>query len=408
DSPRTESVMLSTGLFQLGADYSMQNYYPYPRRSSRMHFGPFTQFAARDFGRGRVAAYTDSTTLSNFSALHPGRAELVLATVDWVGRTHSRGTWRWVLGSLGVLLLAGAVTAFLWLPDRVGGTSLLAAGVVFGCAVALAVVRTSVRGNFALPKPHTKPTHVAFLREGCEYELPIEDFVRDREKSFDLVYQWVLRLRYFPRVRRTLADALQDDLVVMVNPVGGFGARDLRRLHRYVESGGKVLVLLRQPSATPALKRLFDMFDLRVDPGPFEYFERVSHAADTQGLLDIFQLEIDPSVVCRRKALVAADGQSTGVVADGVVVRGGKTLYRMAGLPVAAMYEAGDGKLLVIGFGELFRDSAMGHTNATLPDEQLKARFRLLFKLLQFLLPPEEHLPQAVLHEVKTDTAWMK
>ena len=376
---RAEPVMLSTGLFRLTSDYFMENYYPYPRRSSRVSFGPFAQFAACDFGRGRVAVFTDSTTLSNFSAFYPGRAELVLGAVDWLGRTHSSGVWRWVTGMLGVVLLAGGTAALVWLPDRLGGMTLLAAGVVFGCAAAMAAARGSVARNFDPPLPHTPPTHVAFLREHCDYELPVEDFTRNSEKSYDLFNQWVLRLRYFPRVRETLDDALDDDLVVLINP-GTIPARDVRLLRRHVETGGKVLVLLSGMQDADALK----------------------------GLLDAFGLELHPAPPLLQKPVLNADGTPTGVVTDAVVIRGGTMLYRTDGLPVASASSVGDGRFVVVGFGECFRDSEMGYTNAMLPDAQLKARFRLLFRLVQDLLPPEKHLHGKVLEEVERDTAWLK
>jgi len=379
DSPETDPVMLSTGLFQLYADYFMENYYPYPRRTSSMHFGPFVQFAARDFGKGRVAVFTDSTTMSNFSAFYPGRAELVLATVDWLGRSHSDGSWRWIVAGLGALLVLGAVTFLARRGDRVGALVLLAAALSFGCAAALAGERASVLRSFPLPTPRVKPVEVAFLREHCDYELPVTDFVRDAERSFDLFYQWVLRLRYFPRVRETLDNPLDEDLLVIINPVTAFSAQELQRIRAYVEKGGKVLVLLRGASDRAAAASLLDPFALRVEPG-----------------------STPPG-----KPLLAADGTPTGIVTDGVVVSGGQVLYRIDGLPVAAVSTLGRGKVVVAGFGDCFSNSVMGYTNATLPDASLTARFRLEFRLLQFLLPPER-LPENVHREVEADTAWMR
>jgi hypothetical protein len=379
DSPCTDPVMSPGGLYRLDADYLMENYYPYPRMQSNMCAGPFMQFAARDFGKGRVAAFTDSTTMSNFSSFYPGRAELMLAAVDWLGRRHASGAWRWAAAAAGVLLLAGAVVSLCRLGDRVGGISLLAAGLFLGCTVAFALTRAVVQHASGLPEPRTKPVHVAFLREHCDYVLPIEDFVRDAEASFDIFFQWVLRVRYFPRVRETLGDALEDDAIIIINPASEFTAEDVRLVRGYVESGRKALVMLSARSSPPA----------------------------AGSLLKPFGIEVDWTAGSQRKPLLDADGRPTGVLTDGVVVRGPRTLYTMEGLPVAASAEVGRGQVIVLGFGDAFRDSGMGYSYAGLPGPQLKDRFKLEFKLLQTLVSPER-LPEKVRLEVQKDTAWME
>jgi hypothetical protein len=367
-SPRTEPVILGNGLYQLYADYFMENYYPYPQRTTSMHFGPFMQFAARDFGKGRVAVFTDSTTVSNFSAFYPGRVEMTLATIDWLGRSHSGPAWRWVVGLLGGLLLLGAVAVLARARDRVAALVLLAAGLAFGCAAVLAGERASVKGNFPLPSPRTKPVHVAFLREHCDYVLPVSDFVRDVGKSYDLFYQWVLRVRYFPRVREKIADALQDDLLVVINPAKTFSADEVRRIRGYMENGGTVLVLLRGTSEAGPVKSLLDPFGLTVawPAGP----------------------------------------PSWGTAAN-PTVSGGKPLPLVDGFPPAVVSQMGRGKLVVVGFGDSFCDPAMGFTNSVFPDAALLARFQLEYKLLRFLVPPER-LPEKVRREVEIDGAWMK
>ena len=435
-----DAVMISRGLYQREADYHMSNYYPFPSKISDVRFGPFTQFAAGDFGRGRVAAFTDSTTLSNFSAFHPGRVELILGTIDWLGRTHTRGLWRWFVGIPGVLIAVFGATLVWKLSPRLGAAALLAAAVVFGVVLASALVRTAVRRDFVPPTPHTPPVHVAFLREHCDYELPIEHFIRDRDQSYDMFFQWVLRLRCFPRVRERLADALDDDLIVIVNPCEPFAPNEVALLRGYLESGGKVVVLLRtSPSARPprtlfeplhdaqarmtwrmnlaAARDLLASFGVEVPGGDVSLVDAINGARVAAAVPTLpVAVMLPPSapgavfvalrVECApRYPLEGADGSPTGVLCDGLRVDGGRTLFGMHGAPAGASVNVGAGRLVVLGFGAVFRDNGMGGTNATDPNDQLTARYRVQFRLLQELLPPDAVLPKRVAEEVKADVA---
>jgi len=399
---RTNAVMLSGGLYQREADYHMENYYPFPAKVTGMNIGAFSAFSARDFGKGRVAAFGDSTTLSNFSAFYPGRAELVLATVDWLGRSHSEGGWRCFVCVPGALLAISAVVMFLRLPDRIGSTALFATAVFAAAALALGLVRTSVRRNFELPPPKVKPVTVGFVRENCGCELPLTDFVNDRDRSYDLFTQWVLRLRYFPRVRRRLEDARDDDLIVLIDPLApptdGSPGQRVADCRSYLDSGGTVLVILRTPPAWFSQNAF-----LRLLNEPLMLARSASSAVAAESLLSPFGIEVPEDERCLRLPLLSADGRITGVVGDSLVVKGGKTLYTMGGKPVAAMQQVGDGTLVVIGFGSVFRDQGMGVTHSTLPNAQLGARYALFYRLLQELLPPEQHLPEEVAEEVKAD-----
>ena len=72
--------------------------------SPRMEFGVFLQMIGRAVGRGRVLGFTDSTVFSNFAAFHPGKAELFLASVEWLMRENR---WRGLNAALGGEVAAG-------------------------------------------------------------------------------------------------------------------------------------------------------------------------------------------------------------------------------------------------------------------------------------------------------------
>jgi hypothetical protein len=342
-----------------------------------MRFGPIAQFAARDAGRGRVAVFTDSTTMSNFSAVYPGRAELMLASVDWLGRTHTNGLWRWVVALAGAGLLGGSALTLLRAPHGLGDLAAFAAAAAAGGALALWTSTAATASAFGLPAPHTPPIHVGFLRARCEYLLPDRDFVGNPSLGYDLFYQSVLRMRGFPRVRETFADVSEERLLVIINPSEEFSPRDVKALRAYLERGGRVLVLLRTDTKAPAARSVLEPFGLRL-------------ADSSSGV---------PAPV------VTETRQPTGITTTARALTGGSPLLYMGDDVVAALVKVGKGELVVFGIGDAFRDSEMGYTNTPTPTPEILARFRMEYGCLDFL---RESLPEGVKREVDADTRWMR
>jgi hypothetical protein len=382
DSPGTAAAMLKGGLYRLYADYYIQNYYPFPKVKSSMQFGPFMQMAARDFGRGRVVVFTDSTTISNFAAFYPGFAERDLSVINWLNRTHAAWPWRPLCAVLGLLLLIGSIVALYRGADRTGGMALAISGAVAAGVLTLLATRAMMQRDFALPKPHTRPVHVGFVQQNCSYELPTRDFVAQPERSYDIFYEWVLRVRDFPRVREKLADAMNDDLIVLIDPCFIFRTEDIALLRKYLEGGGRILVLLRTKPAPAVAGNPIDQL-----AGQVASFRRQLDIAAAKSLLNPFGLDFAPGPDFKWGPLSDAEGKAAGFVTDAVAVTGGKPLYRIGDGVVASSVDVGKGKLVVAGFGDCFSDVRMGVTYATVPDNDVRARFELEYALLRMLAP---------------------
>jgi hypothetical protein len=63
-------------LRSLYLDYSRRSFFPEGHLESRMEFGWIAQGVSQTHGRGRIAAFTDSTIFSNFWYFIPGKNEL--------------------------------------------------------------------------------------------------------------------------------------------------------------------------------------------------------------------------------------------------------------------------------------------------------------------------------------------
>ncbi len=122
------AAIRSTGLWSLPADYHADNYYPQVEWRPDMRYGAFVQLWSTRHGEGRVAAFADSTILSNFSAFQPGKAELMLGMVEWLNHSDSIANPRLIL-----FTLAGALgIAAIWLVRGWSGSWVALLAVVVG------------------------------------------------------------------------------------------------------------------------------------------------------------------------------------------------------------------------------------------------------------------------------------
>jgi len=362
DSYFAEKAILSSKLYSLPADYHMSNFYPLVKHHTYMDFGCFVQMMAVEYGKGRVAAFTDSTVFSNFSAFIPGKPELLLGTVNWLNKENQLGWLNFLLLSLAIISF---VSAFIVLRKSSKDLRFISIVVVSGvCVIALAIpLFTAInRANYPLPEPHTRPTQIYFEKEHSNYELPLLGFVKERNKSYAIFYQWVLRLGYFPGVGPGIRDCTErGDLAVIINPQREFTPEEISTVKEYISGGGKVL-LMDNPLNT---------------------------GSSANSLVQAFGMNIKPAEKTSYSSVYDASRKNSWPIATTAVnsIEGGKgLLFSAAGKAVLSVAEEGKGTLAVMTFSDSFVDSKMGTSEHVVPAEQMLRRFGLEFAILRGLI----------------------
>jgi hypothetical protein len=204
---------------------------------------------------------------------------------------------------------------------------------------------------------------VYFEKEHSKYDLPILEFIDRVDKSYEIFYQWVLRLGYFPGVGPSIEDCTKrGDLVVIINPQGDFTPEEVLAVQEYLAGGGKVL-LMDDPANTNS---------------------------SANSLLRAFDMEIKAEEKAGYKTVEDITGQNTWPV-TGTSVRaidGGNPalLTTEGGTPVFSIAKVGDGTLAVMTFSSTFVDSKMGIIERVVPDDRLKQIFALEFTILRGLI----------------------
>ena len=351
-------VIVSTGLKNSMADYHANNYYPQAVDHAAMRSGAFVQLWAARHDRGRVLAFTDSTIFSNFSAFEPGKTELFLGMLEWLNRQDRLGNPRPMFLLVGAALSIWTLVVSFRIP---GATRLALAAALLGWgATSLALVAYQAS---ALPEPQpVRPlTWVTIDRAVCDGPLSKGGFIAGKADGFGIFERWILRLGYFIK-RRSGLDAAQGNLVVFLYPTKPVSPEYREALVRYVEGGGKLLVLDSPMNEKSTAGALLEPFRLSHRPLPGQ-----------------------------KGTLANSAGWPAVPVEATQEITGGQALFHLDGKPVGALVRRGKGTVVAIGFGSRFADPSMGVTGDVVPDAELRKVFDLQFALLRALV--QDQLP---------------
>jgi hypothetical protein len=352
--------MVSHTTWADGAGYGVFNFFGDHVLDGTESWGSFVQCAAARFGRGRVVAYADSTTLSTFSFCLPGNWEMTLATVAWLDRRDGSPEYRWLrLAALATFVATASWTVLArtapWRGLRLEG---LAAGVLFGL---LASDALDASWN-PLPRPLRPLPIVAFEREHGEYLLPLTHEAHDWDpNNYVTFFVWTQRLGLFPRVADDLTDALDHPVCVLLEPARDFDAEELERIDTYLRRGGRLLVMDDPVGPPSTAGSLLGRYGLR-------FGDRIDDA----------RVSLDP--------LQRVETGTSVRVASAWEVHGGAPFLRtLEGRCVGAAATVGAGTIAVLGLARAFSVDRMGQPIAA-PTRAQRALAELQFHVFDDVL----------------------
>lgn len=356
-------VIRNTGLYNLPPAYQEMNYHPQAEYRTDMQYGAWCQMWATRCGRGRVAAFADSTLFSNFCVFQPGKADLFLGMINWLNRT-SVFDRLWVrlfvvlpFGLAGLALLCSGLRQ-TWRRNA-NWLVIATAGLAGWTAGSLAII---IYGRLAMPPPVVERpmTHVVIDRTLSEVPLHTGAFPDAKNGlGYGLLEQWIPRIGNYIS-RQDGADVFTGDGLVIICPTRSV-SRDYRdRLVHFVEMGGHVLV--------------FDAIDLEGSTAnsllwPFGLTS--SHATEPVDQGEVRLVESD----LRTPLEVSCQ------------ISGGEPIAWLTNMPIAARVRYGRGTITAVGCGALFNDTNMGREWLLVPDADMRNRYEVLYALLRAALP---------------------
>ncbi len=232
------AAIVGRDLYLDDPDYSVLNFFGDFRLRPDKPYGLFVQCAARRYGSGRVVAFTDSTLFSNFSFHFPGVESLAMGTIEWLNRRPLPPAIPWSAAMAGIAALAWGAWRL-----RAAGTLPLAA-VWAGVALAGILHAHLAYAAARPPAPRRHVPRVAFWMEPSGGRLPTDHDTHEGDPdNYHTLFVSLQRIGLHPFAAGGLADALRADAVVIPDPVRDVSDEETAALRRYLESGGRVLLM---------------------------------------------------------------------------------------------------------------------------------------------------------------------
>jgi hypothetical protein len=199
-----------------------------------------------------------------------------------------------------------------------------------------------------------------FEQEHGDYELPLQGFTQEREKSFEVFYQWVLRVGYYPFTGKTLEEDVQEaNLLIIINPVEHFSADVLDQVKDFLQAGGKLLLMDGAANQNSTANELLSHFGMKIDK--------------------LKRLTLPASYTT---SWMSRMGQDSALGIEG----GEGLLYSAGGEPILSVAEVGEGMIAAMTFSHLFTNPPMGGSYRVVPNQQQREIYELQFNLLRGLV----------------------
>ena len=359
-SSRCESIIMSQGGKTQDIYYPSGNFYPPVKDHTDMPFGAFLQMVGIKFDKGRVMGFSDSTSYSNFEAFIAGKPEALLGALDWLNRENR---WGW----LRFLFLILATLCLLWglkiLRKEKGEVSFCLCLVILGTfciASSLFICQGISHLAYPLPDPRIPYTKVIFEQEHGDYELPLKGFTKEREKSYEVFYQWVLRVGYYPFTGKTLKEDLRDaNILIIINPHQTFSPDELEKVKEYLQKGGRLLLMDGLTNTSSTANELLAPLGMNIKR------ERRVTLPSTYSTSWMNRL-----------------GQNSAFHIEG----GDARLHSTEGKPILSTSRIGNGMIAVMTFSQLFTNPPMGGSYRVIPNQQQREVYELEFDILRGLI----------------------
>ncbi len=281
-SGEAESVLAADDCRREPHDYAGSSFFGRRGAHPELEHGRTVLAATVPVGRGRIAAFTDSTVWSSFAVFSFDREKLAMDLVRLLDREPSpyAGPSRWLSAGAGLI----AIVLGLAMASRGLALPTIVLGLV-GSWAGMAAAEGAHRRVYAWPAPNARVDEVMFLWQGGACAFPPVLGTSDSvplDRSYDTLMVAVQRLGLVPRAAYTYDEMLEPDprAVFVIAPVNTPPKETMARLREFVRSGGNLIVMDDSRIGEKGSARAFlDEFDVSiVYHGPAQGQEGEGHS----------------------------------------------------------------------------------------------------------------------------------
>ncbi|MFI5454080.1 MAG: hypothetical protein ACHRXM_01375 [Isosphaerales bacterium] len=245
-SGNAETVLAADECRREPHDYAGSSCFGRHGAHPEMEHGRTVLAATVRVGRGRIAAFTDSTVWSSFAVFSLDREKLAMDLIRLLNRETS--PFEAPIRCLAVA--AGLIAGFLGL--KLVGSGLALPAIVLALAgswMGMAASENLHRRVYAWPSPNAPITEVTFLWQGGACAFPPVLGTPDSvplDRSYDTLLVAVQRLGLVPRVAYSYDEDLLSPAtraMFVIAPVNTPPPRTMARLKDFVRDGGSLIVM---------------------------------------------------------------------------------------------------------------------------------------------------------------------
>lgn len=255
------------GLMAEPGEYASTGFFRETRRdlsilATDRTWGIFHQSVAGTYGKGRIAIFADSTTISNFRIFFGGSPNLVIGCMEYLNYANKYQFVTKLFLAGGVILAASGVYLFGKLEKklRLGIFLVLVCAMGLGSGLSAAVFSPTLYSTIPA-KYYDWETTVCF--DGKHSSEIVNS--GDREGVYTNFLIWTQRVGLVPTIELSLEECVQKGkTIVIIDPVKeGFSQKEVELLKEHVKKGGNVLMMVDQPQVLGL--NLIKEFDLEIE-----------------------------------------------------------------------------------------------------------------------------------------------
>lgn len=352
----SENVIIGYGLLGEPGTYSTENFFREPLSSPDVEYGLLLQTVALQYGKGRVVAFTDSTCFSNFCVFMDGYREFNLGVIEYLNRINAYNYINTLFVIAFIILLVASI--ILIKEEKVGkivSIFFFSTSIAFATSAPLFDYINSI--NYELPSIEEHPI-VCFDMEHSEIEISPSaqmEFYSSAD-TYNTFFVWTQRVGWMPSVEKTIEKSIEKgDAVIIINPNKSFSDGEIEKIRKYVEEGGRLLVLDSIRNKDSTANQILNTFNMEL-------------STETSNL----------SLRC--------DNSSIGnITIPYLSIIGGDVNFSFNNNTYISIKEFGEGKIVAIVDSYTFSDEVMGDV-FTEPDEKLRAIYDVEYYIFEKIL----------------------
>lgn len=262
----SHKIIVGNNLSSELLDMSHPNFFGDLSLSEEEMFGLFEQCSSVEYGKGRVIAFSDSTTFSSYSVFMHDNPIFIYSIINYLRQSNR---FDYIKSFLILLILLVSIVIYQYRSKlNIKGVLIVYLISLPICLTVSSSLLTQIfsRHSDVINNEINKYETIYFLRSENEKELSHFVAMGDDKEQYSSLFLSFQRMGYFVRESKRLSDILKANtkLLIITDPLS-LSSKDLPLIDKFIFDGGQVLFFYKE-GAFNHYSSIFDFFQIRYKP----------------------------------------------------------------------------------------------------------------------------------------------